>query len=93
MGLFQQISIYPFSDGNKINMDTNKILKNWLPSKAAVNVLKLNGITNEMIQKSVYYLKDKSGLKHIEDVQGYSSWNSFFIMFCVKANKNINQDD
>lgn len=72
-------------------MESNKILKNWLPSQAAVNVLKLNGITNEMIQKSVYYLKDKSGFKHINDIEGYVSWNTFFIMFCVKANKNINK--
>jgi len=72
----------------------NKILKNWLPSQAAVNVLKLNGVTNEMIQKSVHYLKSQTELKHIDDVENYSNWNSFFIVFCLKANKSHpDQDD
>ena len=65
----------------------NKILKNWLPSQACVNILKLNGVTNEMIQKSVHFLKSQNELKHIDDVEGYSDWNSFFIVFCNKANK------
>ena len=73
--------------------NANKILKNWLPSQSAVNMLKLNGVTNEMIQKSVYYLKDKSGLKHIDDIEGYTNWNAFFIVFCVKANKNSSKEE
>ena len=72
--------------------NANKILKNWLPSQSAVNMLKLNGVTNEMIQKSVYYLKEKTDLKHIDDIEGYSNWNAFFIVFCVKANKNVSKE-
>ena len=69
-------------------MEPNKILENWLPSQSAVNVLKLNGVTNETIQDSVRFLKSQRNLKHIDDIEGYSNWNSFFIVFCTKAHKN-----
>ena len=43
---------------------------------------------DEQIAKSVNYLKSQTELKDIDDIDGYENWNSFFIMFCIKANKN-----
>jgi hypothetical protein len=59
-----------------------------MPSEAAIELIKLNGINDEQIEKSLVYLKSKSELSNIDDVDGYDSWNSFFIMFCIKANKS-----
>ena len=66
----------------------SKLLCHWTPSHATINVLKKNGVSIDMIKKSVQYLKDQNVIKHIDDVEGYSNWNSFFLVFCVKANKN-----
>jgi len=65
-----------------------KILSEWSPSEAAVNLINLNGINDEQIEKSVMFLKSQTQLKNIDDVDGYDNWDSFFIMFCIKANKN-----
>ncbi len=64
-----------------------KLLSEWMPSAAAIDLIKLNQISDEQIEMSLKYLKSKSELGHIEDVDGYDNWNTFFIMFCVKANK------
>ncbi|RDH84070.1 MAG: hypothetical protein DIZ80_08020 [endosymbiont of Galathealinum brachiosum] len=66
-----------------------KLLSEWSPSKAAIDLVKLNGLNDDQIAKSVDYLKNQSDLKHIDDVKGYDNWNSLFIMFCVKANKEV----
>lgn len=66
-----------------------KLLNDWEPSKAAVDLVKLNGLDDKQIEKSVEYLKNQSGLKSIDDVEGYDNWNSLFIMFCIKANKEV----
>ncbi len=66
-----------------------KLLKEWTPSTAALDLIKLNGIDDEQISKSLAYLKNQSELVNIDDVDGYDNWNAFFIMFCVKASKNI----
>ena len=63
-----------------------KKLNEWSPSKAAIDLIKLNGLTDEQIRKSVEYLKNESNLDSIDDVEGYDNWNSFFIVFCVKVN-------
>ena len=63
------------------------LLSEWLPSAAAIDLIKLNGITDEQIATSVEYLKSQTELSDISDVAGYDNWNTFFIMFCVKANK------
>ena len=67
-----------------------KLLRQWIPSKAAIDLIKLNGISDEQIEKSLAYLKQQTELNDIDDIDGYDNWNAFFIMFCVKANKNIN---
>ena len=64
-----------------------KLLSDWTPSKAAIDLVKLNGLNDEQIAKTVEYLKNQSDLKNIDDVKGYDNWNSLFIMFCVKVNK------
>ena len=66
----------------------SKFLKEWMPSEAAINLIKLNGVTDEQIEKSLEYLKSQDQLNNIDDVDGYDNWNSFFIMFCIKANKS-----
>ncbi|MCW8854230.1 MAG: hypothetical protein OQK76_02290 [Gammaproteobacteria bacterium] len=66
-----------------------KLLSEWLPSDAAIDLLRLNGLTDDQIEKSTAYLKSRSELNDIDDVEGYDNWNSFFIMFCIKANKPV----
>lgn len=65
----------------------SKLLSQWTPSEAAINLIKLNGVADEQIQKSLQYLKSQDGLENIDDVEGYDNWNAFFIIFCIKANK------
>ena len=64
-----------------------KLLADWLPSAAAIDLIKLNGINEAQIAATLQYLKNESQLNHIDDIEGYDSWNAFFIMFCLKANK------
>ena len=64
----------------------SKLLSEWVPSQAALDLIKLNGITDDQIAKSVEYLKSQSTLDNIDDVEGYDNWNTFFILFCIKAN-------
>ena len=68
-----------------------KLLNEWSPSNSALDLIKLNGINDEQITKTLDYLKNQTELKDIDDVNGYDSWNAFFIMFCIKANKNISE--
>ncbi|MCK4834816.1 MAG: hypothetical protein KAT12_08555 [Gammaproteobacteria bacterium] len=65
----------------------SKLLKEWTPSTAAIDLIKLNGIEDEQIERSLAYLNAQESLADIDDVDGYDNWNAFFIMFCVKANK------
>lgn len=65
---------------------TSKLLTEWAPSQAAIELIKLNGVTDEQIAKSVEYLKSQNNLNHIDDVEGYDNWDTFFILFCIKAN-------
>jgi hypothetical protein len=64
-----------------------KILNEWSPSDPAIDLIKLNGINDEQITKTLNYLKNQKELNNIDEVDGYDNWNSFFIMFCIKANK------
>ena len=69
----------------------SKNQQQWSPSVAAIDLIKLNGIEDDQIQKSLTYLKTQNQLDNIDDVDGYDNWNAFFIMFCVKANKESGQ--
>lgn len=66
----------------------SKLLSEWSPSESAIDLIKLNGINEKQIEKSLVYLKNQNELEDIDDVDGYDNWNTFFIMFCVKANKH-----
>ena len=65
------------------------ILSNWTPSAATIDLIKLNGIDDKHIASTVEYLKNETDLNDINDVDGYDNWNSFFIVFCIKAHKNV----
>lgn len=66
------------------------LLQEWVPSQATIDVIKLNGIEDDHIAKTVAYLKEETDLNDINDLDGYDNWNSFFIIFCIKAHKNVN---
>lgn len=68
----------------------SKLLQDWTPSQATIDVIKLNEIDDKHISNTVEYLKKETELNNIDDVDGYDNWNSFFIIFCIKAHKNVN---
>lgn len=68
------------------------LLSEWMPSTATIDVIKLNGIDDTHISKTVEYLKNETELNHIDDIDGYDNWNSFFIIFCIKAHKNVSSE-
>ena len=70
----------------------SKILKEWSPSQATIDVIKLNGIDEDHIAKTVEYLKNETDLNNIDDLTGYDNWNSFFIIFCIKAHNNVSTE-
>jgi len=63
----------------------SKLISDWQPSDSALDLVKLNGITNEQVTKAVEYLKSHADLNNIDDVDGYDNWDLFFIMFCIKT--------
>jgi len=63
----------------------SKFLSQWSPSPVAIDLIKLNGLDDAHIAKSVDYLKMQTELEDIDDVEGYDNWDTFFIMFCIKA--------
>ena len=64
-----------------------ELLIEWTPSQSSIELIKLNGINDEQIENSLAYLKNQTELNDIKEIDGYDNWNSFFIMFCIKANK------
>ena len=71
----------------------SKRLSEWSPSKSAISLIKLNGIDEDQLQKSLAYLKNNTDLDNIDDVDGYDNWNAFFIMFCIKVNNQHEKDN
>jgi len=63
----------------------SKLLSDWTPSAATLELLKLNGISDELIEGSITYLKTKTELEDIDKISAYDSWDAFFIIFCIKA--------
>ena len=63
------------------------LLQDWQPSQAAMDLLELNGVSQQQIEQALGYLKQQSGLHSIVDIEGYDNWNAFFIMFCIKLSK------
>jgi len=71
----------------------SKLLREWSPSQATIDVIKLNGIDDAHIQKTIDYLNNETDFNNIDDLDGYDNWNSFFIIFCIKAHKNVSSSD
>jgi len=69
-----------------------KLLSEWSPSTAAIDLIKLNGVSEDQMNKTLEYLKAEPDLINIDDVQGYDNWDSLFIVFCIKANKPKTED-
>lgn len=63
----------------------SKLLSEWSPSEAALDLLRLNGLDDALIKGALTYLKTQTELEDIDKIDGYDSWNAFFIMFCIKA--------
>lgn len=63
------------------------LLQNWQPSQAALDLLELNGVSQQQIEHALNFLRQQSGLRDLTDIPGYDNWNAFFIMFCVKLSK------
>jgi len=70
-----------------------KLLSEWSPSDAAIDLIKLNGVNDQQIAKTLDYLKAQPDLVNIDNVQGYDNWNSLFIVFCIKANKSNTDEE
>ncbi len=71
----------------------SKLLSEWSPSEATIDLLKLNGMDDAHIVRSVDYLKNQTELEDIERIDGYDNWNAFFIMFCIKAAGSPHKQD
>jgi hypothetical protein len=71
----------------------SNLLSEWAPSESALDLIRLNGISDRQIENSLTYLRQQSSLSDITDIDGYDNWNAFFIMFCIKANKHSETDD
>ncbi len=67
-------------------------LSQWSPSEATIELLKHNGLSDALIEQAVDYLKNNTELEDIDDIDGYSSWNAFFVMFAIKAAGSPNKD-
>lgn len=63
----------------------SKLLSEWSPSEATIDLLMLNGLDDAHIERSITYLKTQTDLEDVEKIDGYDSWDAFFIMFCIKA--------
>lgn len=63
----------------------SKLLSEWSPSEATMDLLRLNGLCDEDIDKALGYLKTQTELEDIDRIDGYKDWDAFFIMFCIKA--------
>jgi hypothetical protein len=63
----------------------SKLLSEWSPSEATLDLLRLNGLDDAHIENAVTYLKTQTELEDIDKIDGYDSWNAFFIMFAIKA--------
>ncbi len=65
----------------------SNLLSKWMPSQETIDVIKLNGIDDEHISKTINYLKNETELNNINDLDGYDNWSAFFIIFCIKSHK------
>lgn len=67
----------------------SELLSEWTPSETTIELLKLNGLDEAHIERSVTYLKTETEFETIDDINGYDNWNSFFLIFCIKAGGSL----
>jgi len=70
----------------------SKLLSEWTLSEATMDLLRLNGLNDDDMGKALDYLKTQTELEDIEKINGYDSWDAFFIMFCIKAAGSPHKD-
>lgn len=71
--------------GGVWDLGMSKLLSEWSPSEATLNLLSLNGLDDAHINKALTYLKTQTELDDIDKIDGYDNWDAFFIMFSIKA--------
>lgn len=57
-----------------------------------MDLLRLNGLKDDDMGKALDYLKTQTELEDIDRINGYDSWDAFFIMFCIKAAGSPHKD-
>lgn len=57
-----------------------------------MDLLRLNGLKDDDTEKALAYLKTQTELEDIDRINGYDSWDAFFIMFCIKAAGSPHKD-
>lgn len=64
----------------------------WQPSAETIRILKLNELPEQHIAASIEFFVTKFVNTSIDDVENYDSWNALFLMFAVKAYRQMNPD-
>jgi len=57
-----------------------------------MELLRINGLTDKLIADALTYLRTQTELDDIGKINGYDSWDAFFIMFCIKAAGSPHKD-
>ncbi len=68
----------------------SRLLSEWSPSEATLELLKLNGMSKDHIERTLDYLRNNTELEDIDRINGYDNWDAFFIIFCIKAGGSPN---
>ena len=64
----------------------------WQPSEENLRILKLNELPDQHIAASVDFFVTKFAGTSIDDVENYDNWGTLFLMFAVKAYRQMNPD-
>lgn len=70
----------------------SRLLSEWQPTEATMELLRFNGLKDGDIEKALAYLKTQTELEDVDKINGYDSWDAFFIMFCIKAAGSPHKD-
>lgn len=64
----------------------------WQASPETIRILKLNEIPDDHIAQATHFFVTKFVDTSIDDVESYDNWNALFLMFAVKAYRQMNPD-
>ena len=67
---------------------TEILTEDWQPTQETLDLLKLNEQSDDHIQASLTFLKQKFLNTNIDEIEGYQSWSELFIVFCIKASRS-----